>query len=174
MTGLILASLSPRFDLSALLMLPLFYRLPCFAGRHRPVRAPRCCLTRRLPSLAPLSSRVDYTHLLGVSRRSWYRIVVYPADLVFLVFVTSFFSLVECTEGCWRVRIRPNVVSSMRKTDQIHRRISCKVGRTCSDCLLVLQGRSELWRRLGIRVLLQQQLYSSSSGTFYDFEYVRT
>ena len=32
-----------------------FSRLPCFAGRRRPVRPPRSCLTRWLPSLAPLS-----------------------------------------------------------------------------------------------------------------------
>ena len=31
-----------------------FSRLPCFAGRHRPVQPPRSCLTRWLPSLAPL------------------------------------------------------------------------------------------------------------------------
>ena len=57
-----------------------FDRLPSLAGRHRPVRTPRSCLTRWLPSLAPLSSPDDYTRLLGVSRRSWYRIVAYPGD----------------------------------------------------------------------------------------------
>ena len=57
-----------------------FYRLPCFAGRrHRPVRTPRSCLSRWLPSLAPVSSPDDYTRLLGVSRRSWYQIVAYPS-----------------------------------------------------------------------------------------------
>ena len=58
-----------------------FSRLPCCAGRHRPDRPPRSCLTRWLPSLAPLSSRGDCTRLLGVSHRSWYQIVAYPGYL---------------------------------------------------------------------------------------------
>ena len=55
--------------------------LPCFAGHHRPDRPPRSCLTRYLPSLAPLSSRGDYMCSLGVSRRPWYQIVAYHGDL---------------------------------------------------------------------------------------------
>ena len=58
-----------------------FSRLPCFAGHHRPDRPPRSCLTRWLPSFAPLSSMDDCTRLLGVSHRFWYQIVgYYPGD----------------------------------------------------------------------------------------------
>ena len=63
-----------------------FSRLPCFAGRHRPDRPPRSCLTRWLPSLAPLCSRNDYTRLLEVSRRSRYQIVAYPGDLLSVLY----------------------------------------------------------------------------------------
>ena len=45
--------------------------LPCFAGRHRAVRLPRCCLSRCLVYFANLSSRVHLMRLLGVSRRSF-------------------------------------------------------------------------------------------------------
>ena len=58
------------------------YRMPCFAGGHRPrpVRTLRSCLTRWLPSLAPLCSPDNYARLLEVSRRSWYQDVAYPGD----------------------------------------------------------------------------------------------
>ena len=83
----VVAFVSPRFDLSVA-DATAFYRLPCFAGRrHRPVRTPRSCLSRWLPSLAPVSSPDDYTRLLGVSRRSWYQIVAYPGDFALLVFL---------------------------------------------------------------------------------------
>ena len=81
------ARLHPSFFLSEVRSFGLadatayaFYRLPFFAGRHRPFRTPRSCPTRWLPSLAPLSSPDDYTRLLGVSRCSWYQIVAYPGD----------------------------------------------------------------------------------------------
>ena len=35
----------------------------------------------------PLSSWVDYTRLLGVSRCSWYQFVGYPGDLVHFFFI---------------------------------------------------------------------------------------
>ena len=86
--------------LSALLMLPLS---PDSLTRHRPVRPPRSRLARWLPSLAPLSSPVDYTRPLRVSRGSWYQIVGYPGDLVFYRSARRLFSPVEWNEGCWRV-----------------------------------------------------------------------
>ena len=35
---------------------------------------------------------------------------------------------VECNEGCWRVRLRPSVVSSIWKTGQSYRRMSYTLG----------------------------------------------
>ena len=63
--------------------------------------------------------------LLGVSRRYWYQIVAYPGDFALLVFFFIknliarhvFCSPVDWNEGCWGVRIRPRVVSSIRKNN---------------------------------------------------------
>ena len=94
---------SSRFDISALLMLPLSPDSLALRVAIGPLRPPRSCLTRWLPSLAPLSSRVDYTRLLGVSRRPWHQIVGCPGDLVFYNLARHLFSPVEWNEGCWRV-----------------------------------------------------------------------
>ena len=71
-TDSIFALYSLRFILDLADTTVFFSRLPCFEGRHRSLRLPRSCITHWLPSLNPLSSRGNYTCILGVSRRSWY------------------------------------------------------------------------------------------------------
>ena len=59
-------------------------------------------LFRWLPSLAPLSSRDDYTRLVGVSRRSWNQIVAYPGDSLGVYNLARLLlTPVEWNEGCW-------------------------------------------------------------------------
>ena len=84
-----------------------FYRLPCYVGRHRPVRTPRFCLPRwRLP--LPLSLRRPTERAF-----SGHRAVLGTTSLDIPV-IWSFFSPLECNKGCWRVRVRPSVVYIFR------------------------------------------------------------
>ena len=98
--------------------------------------------------------------LRGTTTRAFsgYRAVLGTRSLhipvIYLVFYNSarvLFPPVEWTEGCRGVRIRPSVVSSIRKTNQSHRGGSCRwsymLGLSTADV------RFDLWRRIGIRAL---------------------
>ena len=110
--GSIFAFFSPRLDLSALLMLPL--STDCLAlraaiGLFEPLGLALLggCLPLP-PSLRGSTTRAfsGYRAVLGT------RSLDIPVIGCFIIRHVMF-SPVECKEGCWAVRIRPSVVSSI-------------------------------------------------------------
>lgn len=120
---------SPRFDLSALLMLPLApdsLSLRAVGVLFDPLDLASLDACLPLPLPVRRSTTRAFSGYRGVLGPSLFLDI--PAIWWFIFISESrFFSPVEWNTCVWGVWIRPSLVRPVRKTEQSHRRISYKV-----------------------------------------------